>query len=184
MGAKAIMMRRALVTIMLIISNGAWAAVTVDKACVARGQTRAQVETYIEESAKRYHIDPVLLWAKAKVESGLNPCVISRAGAIGVMQIMPETADDLGLKDSFDAAQNIDGGAKYLSKLIKIFKIPQLYIAAYNAGPNAVLRKRYVPNYKETKRHLRLVLREYKRRRGMEDDYAALRLISEWHKHL
>ena len=150
-----------------------------DLECLERGQTQAQVEALILEAADHHGLDPDLLWAKAKVESDLHPCIVSSAGAIGVMQLMPGTAIDLGVTDPFDAKQNIYAGAKFLSKLIQKFKSPQLYLAAYNAGVGAVMRKRYVPNYDETKSHLRKVLRAYQLRRGFDDDFVALQALSE-----
>ena len=145
-----------------------------DLECLERRQTVAQVEALILDAADRFGLDPDLLWAKARVESDLHPCIVSSAGAMGVMQLMPQTAIDLGVSDPFDAKQNIDPGARFLSKLIQKFEAPQLYLAAYNAGYGAVMRKRYVPNYPETRRHLRKVLRAYQLRRGMDDDFAAL----------
>ena len=94
------------------------------------------------------------------------------------MQLMPQTAIDLGVEDSFDAAANIDAGTKYLAALIEQFQIPQLYLAAYNAGPTAVMRKRFVPNYEQTKRHLRKVLRAYQLRRGFDDEFIALQALA------
>ena len=104
---------------------------------------------------------------------------------MGVMQLMPGTAIDLGVEDPFGAAQNIDAGTKYLAALIRKFEIPQLYLAAYNAGPNAVMRKRFVPNYDQTKRHLRKALREYQLRRGIDDEFMALSALAnrgKWSK--
>ena len=125
-------------------------AAYVDEECRSRKQSTAFIERLILEAATRYQVDPDLVWAKAQVESNLNPCIVSSAGAIGVMQLMPQTAIDLGVEDSFDAAANIDAGTKYLAALIEQFQIPQLYLAAYNAGPTAVMRKRFVPNYEQT----------------------------------
>lgn len=149
-----------------------------DESCMARGQSRADVERFILEAATRYDIDPDLLWAKAKVESNLHPCIVSKAGAIGVMQLMPVTALELGVTDPFDAEQNIDAGARFLAKLIEKFRTPAMYLAAYNAGYGAVLRKRHVPNYPETRRHIRKVLRAYQQRRGMDDDFAAVQALT------
>lgn len=175
MDAKRLVFCVALLAALPVVAN---ANPTFDLECLERGQTVAQVERFILQSADKYGIDPDLLWAKAKVESDLHPCIISKAGAIGVMQLMPQTAIDLGVEDPFDAEENIDAGARFLSRLIDKFESPQLYLAAYNAGYGAVMRKRYVPNYDETKRHLRKVLRTYQLRRGLDDDFKALQELS------
>lgn len=161
----------------LAVPATAAAEALFDEDCLARGQSSADIERFIIEAAERHDINADLLWAKAKVESNLNPCIVSKAGAIGVMQLMPGTARELGVGDPFDAEQNIDGGARFLAKLIDKFIDMRLALAAYNAGYGAVLRKRYVPNYPETKRHIRKVLRAYQIRTGIADDFAAFQTM-------
>ena len=115
----------------------------------------------IQQAAARYGVDPNLALALAKQESGLNQSARSSAGAIGVMQLMPATARDLGV-DPNDLAQNIDGGVRYFSQQLQRFDgDPMLALAAYNAGPGAVQRYGGVPPYPETQNYVSSVLSLY-----------------------
>jgi hypothetical protein len=106
----------------------------------------------VRSAAAEYGIDPALLRAVIHAESAFNPHAMSAKGAQGLMQLMPGTADDLGVHDAFDAAQNIRGGAHYLAQLLKDFGgNPKLAAAAYNAGPAAVQKYAGVPPYAETR---------------------------------
>lgn len=120
-------------------------------------------DAYFEEAANTYNVPVALLLAMGQVESGFNPNVVSSAGAIGIMQLMPGTATSLGVDDPYDPRQNIMGGAKYVSQLIDQFQdFPnalELVIAGYNAGPQAVVNAGYqVPAYKETQNHVQKVM--------------------------
>ncbi|MEW6273825.1 MAG: lytic transglycosylase domain-containing protein [Bacillota bacterium] len=95
-------------------------------------------------------VDVRLLKAVAQVESGMNPQCVSHKGALGIMQLMPETAKLLGVSDPFDPGQNIHAGALYLSRQIRHFGSLDLALAAYNAGPNAVREYGGVPPFRET----------------------------------
>ena len=115
------------------------------------------------EGANTYNVPVALLLAMGQVESGFNPNVVSSAGAIGIMQLMPGTATSLGVDDPYDPRQNIMGGAKYVSQLIDQFQVfpnaLELVIAGYNAGPQAVVNAGYqVPAYKETQNHVQKVM--------------------------
>jgi soluble lytic murein transglycosylase-like protein len=111
-------------------------------------------------SARRHGLDPELVLAVASVESGFQPQAVSPKGAQGLMQLMPATAKELGVKDAFDPAANLDGGARYLKDLIARYDGDvQKALAAYNAGPGAVARHGGVPPYKETRRYVREVLK-------------------------
>ncbi|HEY3083490.1 MAG TPA: lytic transglycosylase domain-containing protein [Chloroflexota bacterium] len=116
----------------------------------------------INRSAGRHGVDPTLVAAVARAESGLDPRAVSRAGAKGLMQLMDGTARGLGVKDSFDPAQNVEGGTRFLSDMLDRFGSPELALAAYNAGPNAVLKHGGVPPFKETQTYVRRVL-DYQR---------------------
>ncbi len=121
------------------------------------------IAAVIVQTARRYGVDPALALAVAKAESNFDPDAISPKGAIGVMQLMPETAKALGVRNPFDPAQNIDGGIRYLRQLIDRFGgRMELAVAAYNAGPNAVLRYGGVPPYPETQSFERSVLSYWK----------------------
>lgn len=117
----------------------------------------------IEFTAKKYGVDAKLAMAVAKVESNLQPDVISSVGAVGVMQLMPETAQGLGVRNSKDPRENIDGGVRYLKELITTFEgdIPKA-VAAYNAGPQAVKKYNGTPPYSETQAYVTKVMALYK----------------------
>jgi peptidoglycan DL-endopeptidase CwlO len=102
----------------------------------------------------KYGVSPKLLAAVAKVESGYNPQAVSKAGARGLMQIMPGTAAGLGVTNAFDPAQAVDGAAKLLSSNLKEFGSLDLAVAAYNAGGGAVKKYGGIPPYAETQAYV------------------------------
>jgi soluble lytic murein transglycosylase-like protein len=113
----------------------------------------------ITAAAKKYGLDPALLAGLVKKESNFNPSARSGAGAKGLTQLMDSTARGLGVTDAFDPAQSLDGGAKFLSGLLKQFHgDPSLALAAYNAGPGAVQKYGGIPPYQETQRYVPQVL--------------------------
>ena len=116
----------------------------------------------IGEAARLYQLPESFIRAVMRVESDFNPTVVSRAGAMGLMQLMPRTARSMGVSDPFDARQNIHGGARYLRILANRFKGDLvLTVAAYNAGEGAVEKYKGIPPYKETQRYVRRVLKHY-----------------------
>jgi len=117
----------------------------------------------INQKAKEHSMDPSLVKAVIKAESNGNPHAVSKKGAIGLMQLMPGTANDLQVGNPFDPEQNIDGGTRYLRYLLERFNGNlTLAIAAYNAGPQAVEKHGAVPPYTETRQYVRKVLAIYK----------------------
>lgn len=117
------------------------------------------IDYIIKEKADKYNIDESLIKAVIKAESGFNPNAVSKAGASGLMQLMPGTARGLGVEDIFDVEQNIEGGAKYLRGMLDRFDGDKsLALAAYNAGPNAVKRYGGIPPYQETQNYVKRVL--------------------------
>jgi soluble lytic murein transglycosylase len=115
-------------------------------------------DAFIERLAREYGVSADLIKAVAVVESALDPHAVSRKGAMGLMQLMPDTARDQGVRDAFDPLENLRGGTRYLSGLLRRFDDDlDLALAAYNAGPEAVRRHGGVPRYPETERYIRLV---------------------------
>jgi len=115
-------------------------------------------DALIVDAAARYGVRHALVRAVVMVESAFDPRAVSRAGACGLMQLMPATANDLGVKDVFDAEQNVDGGTRYLAGLLRMFKDESLAVAAYNAGPGRVARAGRIPRIPETEAYVRSVL--------------------------
>jgi soluble lytic murein transglycosylase-like protein len=122
----------------------------------------AHLAAAIQDAARTHGVDPRLVTAIARRESAFNPHAVSSVGAQGVMQLMPSTARFLGVKDTFDARQNIFGGARYLRTLLDTFNGDlDLALAAYNAGPGAVAKYRGVPPYRETRAYVAAVRASY-----------------------
>jgi soluble lytic murein transglycosylase-like protein len=119
---------------------------------------------WVEEAALVSQVDARLLHAVIAVESGYNPRALSPKGAVGIMQLLPATALRYGVVDSWDARQNILGGARYLSSLLRLFhNDTRLALAAYNAGENAVARYNgRIPPYRETEAYVPRVLAVYR----------------------
>lgn len=109
---------------------------------------------YFTEAANKTGVDIELIKAVAAVESCFNPNAVSPSGAIGIMQLMPSTAKQTGVKNAFDPKENILGGAKYLKQLLDKFKKPELALAAYNAGPGNVEKYGGVPPFEETQSYV------------------------------
>jgi len=122
---------------------------------------------FIRTAADRYSLDPELIRAIIKVESSFNPFAVSEKGAMGLMQLMPETAKEMQVAEPFEARDNIMGGSRYLRKLLNLFDDDvRLGLAAYNAGPNKVLENGRIPKIPETKQYVEKVLREYGKNRA------------------
>lgn len=117
----------------------------------------------IAQAAQRYALDPKLIEAVIKVESNYKADAVSDKGAVGLMQLMKATADNLGVKNRYDARQNIFGGAKYLRSMLNRFDGNlEFAVGAYNAGPSAVEKYNGIPPYKETRRYVEKVLSNYR----------------------
>ncbi len=110
------------------------------------------------QAGAKYGVSPALLSAVAKQESGYNPRAVSGAGAQGLMQLMPGTARGLGVANSFDPTQAVDGAARMLRDLHNRFGRTELALAAYNAGPGAVMKHDGIPPYPETRNYVRNVM--------------------------
>jgi soluble lytic murein transglycosylase-like protein len=139
-------------------ANGAVAAAGTREASVERGELRKLVQ----EVSTEHGVDPKLIDALVHVESAYNPNAVSRKGAMGLMQLMPETAKRLKVDDPFDPAENVRGGVKEFSRLVSRYSGNlQLALAAYNAGEGAVSKYRGVPPYAETRSYISKILSLY-----------------------
>ena len=114
--------------------------------------------TIIQDAASKNELVKSLILAVIKVESGFDSQAVSRKGAMGLMQLMPGTASDLGVTKPLDPEQNIFGGTKYLSDCLRTFKDLKLALAAYNAGPGRVAKLKRIPMIKETQKYVKDVI--------------------------
>jgi hypothetical protein len=128
----------------------------------------AQIQQLVEKSAKAHNIDPLLVQSVIQVESNYNHYAISPKGAEGLMQLMPGTARMLGVSNSFDPAENIEAGVKYLRYLQGVYQDDRLALAAYNAGPKAVDRYKGAPPYAETQDYVNQVGKRYRTAKEVE----------------
>ncbi len=136
----------------------------------------ASLEPVISRHADSYQLDPKLVRAVIQVESGYNPAAVSHKGAVGLMQLMPGTANQLAVDDPYDPDQNVRGGVAYLRRMLDRFEGRlELAVAAYNAGPGAVERHGGIPPYRETRDYVRKVLALY---RGVDRPDLPLRPLS------
>lgn len=129
-----------------------------------RFETPDTVEALIQKTAAQYEVDPALVTAVVRHESSFDPRATSRVGAAGLMQLMPATAHELGVTDVYDPAQNVDGGVRYLKRMLERYGGDvKLALAAYNAGPGNVDRYGGVPPFDETQRYIAKVLSSLER---------------------
>lgn len=116
------------------------------------------IKDAISMASNKYDIDESLITAVIRQESNFNPDAVSSAGAMGLMQLMPATAESLGVTDAFDIYQNINGGTEYLRKQLDRFDSTELALAAYNAGPGNVIKYDGIPPFEETQNYVPKVL--------------------------
>ncbi len=121
-----------------------------------------QYDPLISELSKKYQVDFALIKAMIRTESGFNPFAVSRKGAKGLMQLMPETALRMNVSNVFNPRENIEGGVRYFKYLLSLFNDDlRLSLAAYNAGENVVGELRSIPPYRETADYVKRVLSYY-----------------------
>jgi soluble lytic murein transglycosylase-like protein len=132
--------------------------------------TQQEIDAAIDEAASRHSVDPGLVRAVIKVESNFNPNAISRKGAMGLMQLMPQTARQLKVTNPFDPQQNVDAGVRHLKQLMESYNgnVP-LTLAAYNAGAGAVARSGGVPRFAETRDYVKRITGLYYSGSGLGD---------------
>lgn len=117
----------------------------------------------IEAASKKYNISSSIIKSVINTESGFNKTAVSSTGAMGLMQLMPETAEALGVSNAFDPQENIDGGVRYLKDMLSEFGGNlELALAAYNAGPNSVKKYGGIPPYKETQNYVKKIMSSLK----------------------
>ncbi len=133
------------------------------------GHPLMDVHALIQSAGEKHGIDPDFVASVVRAESDFNPHAVSPKGAQGLMQLMPKTADGLGVKDSFDPAANVDAGAQYLRALLDQYDgdVPKA-LAAYNAGEKRVAQYNGVPPYHETRAYIRRIIADYNRKKAAE----------------
>jgi soluble lytic murein transglycosylase-like protein len=124
--------------------------------------TQQEIDAAIDQAAARHNVDPSLVRAVIKVESNFNPNAVSRTGAMGLMQLMPQTARSLNVVNPFDPQQNVDAGVRHLKRLMESYGGDvKLSLAAYNAGAGAVKRSAGIPHYRETRNYVKRITQLY-----------------------
>jgi soluble lytic murein transglycosylase-like protein len=142
-------------------------------AAVPEKLTEADLQPMLTKAGTAYNLDTDLLASVVRQESGGHARAVSRAGAQGLMQLMPGTASELGVANSFAPGENIQGGTAYLDTLLKRYNDNLAFaLAAYNAGPAAVDRWHGIPPYRETRAYVARVIREYNRRYALRHQVA------------
>jgi hypothetical protein len=132
----------------------------------AVGPVHHVFDDLIARTASRYEVDPALVKAVIAAESNFEPNAVSRVGAQGLMQLMPATASEMGVRAPFHAGENLRGGVKYLRVMLDRYGDVDRALAAYNAGPTAVDRHRGIPPYPETEAYVKRVLNYYRSYQG------------------
>jgi soluble lytic murein transglycosylase-like protein len=138
------------------------------------GVSDQELEEAVDRYAREYRLSPALLLAVMKAESSFDPTVISKAGAVGLMQLIPETAIRHGVRNLYDTRDNIGGGAKHIRYLLDRFHGNiRLALAAYNAGEKKVDRYRQIPPFKETQSYVKKVMGYYRDYRSQAPGFLA-----------
>jgi soluble lytic murein transglycosylase-like protein len=130
----------------------------------AQASNRQDLKSIVSSASDRNQVDADFIASVIRAESANNPRAVSRKGARGLMQLMPQTANMLGVKNSFDPAENVDGGVRYLRDLLLLYDNDMIKaLAAYNAGPQRVQQYKGLPPYRETHAYVARVIKDYNR---------------------
>ncbi len=144
-------------------------------ASTAKSTQAVDMDAIIHEVSRRSRLDADFIASIIRAESANNPRAVSRKGAVGLMQLMPGTAAQLGVKNSFDPAANVEGGVRYLYGLLVHYNYDVAKaLAAYNAGPQRVEQYRGVPPYRETRAYVTRIINDYNRKKLAERKHAQL----------
>jgi len=135
--------------------------------------SRTEVDEIVEKASAEHGVDPLLVRSVMQVESNFNPNAVSPKGAMGLMQLMPSTARQMGVTNAFDVRQNIEGGVRFLRYLKTKFQDDRLVLAAYNAGEGAVKKHGWIPPYPETVEYVYKVGRKYGESKRMQQPVVA-----------
>jgi len=129
-------------------------------------QSSVNVEDAVNAASDRYRLDPDFVNSVIRAESGFNPRAVSRKGAQGLMQLMPETASQLGVSNAFDPRSNVDGGTRYLRELLERYNYDMVKaLAAYNAGTKRVEQYHGVPPYRETRAYVTSIVKDFNKKK-------------------
>jgi len=140
-----------------------------DLSAPAAGNRVQPMDEVINAVSSRHHLDPDLINSVIHAESGFNPRAVSPKGAQGLMQLMPQTASRLGVINSFDPGDNLEGGTRYLRELLERYNFDLIKaLAAYNAGPQRVEQYHGVPPYYETQAYVARIIRDFNRKKLAE----------------
>src|SRR5271163_2728375 len=138
-----------------------------------------QMDEVVNAVSIRHHLDPDLINSVIHAESGFNPKAVSPKGAQGLMQLMPQTASQLGVANAFDPSSNVEGGTRYLRELLERYNFDLIKaLAAYNAGPQRVEQYHGVPPYYETQAYVARIVRDFNRKKLAERKAATAKTVS------
>ena len=146
------LIRTEVITSKVIVSKP---AAEPDAARASAGHATGELRDLVDSVARKHEVEPALVHSVIRVESNYNPAAVSHKGALGLMQLIPSTARRFGVRDSFNASQNLEGGVQYLKHLLELYGGDErLALAAYNAGEGAVARWGGIPPYPETRNYV------------------------------
>jgi soluble lytic murein transglycosylase-like protein len=148
----------------------------------AKSAPNVPLNQVVDHASAAYHLDPDLVNSVIHAESGFNSHAVSRKGARGLMQLMPATANQLGVNDAFDPQANVDGGSRYLRELLERYNFDLVKaLAAYNAGPMRVEQYQGVPPFRETRAYVARIVHDYNTKKIAEEREAKRKQLAAKH---